>query len=43
MSTLKRGKIEPHRALGLAIGLGEILCAAHEVGVIRRDVKPETS
>jgi len=34
-------KIEPHRALNLAIDLGGILCAAHEAGVIHRDVKPD--
>jgi serine/threonine-protein kinase len=38
--TLKHGKIEPQRALNLAIELAEILHAAHEVGVVHRDVKP---
>ncbi len=33
-ATLKHGKIEPHRALNLAIDLAEILHAAHEVGVV---------
>ncbi len=33
--------IEPHRALNLAIDLADILCAAHRVGVIHRDVKPD--
>jgi serine/threonine protein kinase len=40
-ATLKHGKIEPQRALGLAIDLAEILHAAHEVGVVHRDVKPD--
>ena len=35
------GKIEPLRALDLAIDLAGILCAAHQVGVIHRDVKPD--
>ena len=40
-ATLKKGKIEPERALGLAIDLAEILHAAHEVGVVHRDIKPD--
>ena len=40
-AALKDGRMEPARALGLAIELGKILCAAHEVGVIHRDVKPD--
>jgi serine/threonine-protein kinase len=40
-ATLKLGKIEPQPALGLAIDLAEILHAAHEVGVVHRDVKPD--
>ncbi len=40
-ATLKQGKIEPVRALGLAIDLAEILRAAHQVGVVHRDVKPD--
>ena len=40
-AALKDGRMEPARALGLAIELGKILCAVHEVGVIHRDVKPE--
>jgi len=38
--TLRQGKIEPRRALALALDLAEILHAAHEVGVVHRDVKP---
>jgi serine/threonine protein kinase len=34
-------KIEPPRALSVAIDLAGILCAAHDVGVIHRDVKPD--
>ncbi len=33
--------IEPLRALDLAIALGKILCVAHDVGIIHRDVKPD--
>lgn len=40
-ATLKHGKIEPHRALSLAIDLCDILGAAHNAGVIHRDVKPD--
>ena len=40
-AALKDGRMEPARALSLAIELGKILCAAHEVGVIHRDVKPD--
>jgi len=38
--TLKHGKIEAERALTLAIDLAQILHAAHEIGVVHRDVKP---
>jgi serine/threonine protein kinase len=40
-AVLRQGKVEPLRALGLAIDLAGILHAAHEVGVIHRDVKPD--
>ena len=38
---LRRGPIEPLRALALAIDLARVLTAVHEVGVIHRDVKPD--
>ena len=37
----EEGKIEPLRALTLAIDLAGILAAAHEVGIVHRDVKPD--
>ena len=37
---LDRDTLGPARALDLAIKLGKILAAAHEAGVIHRDVKP---
>ncbi len=37
----EEGKIEPLRALTLAIDLAGILVAAHEVGIVHRDVKPD--
>lgn len=40
-AVLRQGKLDPHRALSVAIDLARILHAAHEVGVIHRDVKPE--
>ncbi len=40
-AVLRQGKIEPLRALGLAIDLAGILHAAHDSGVIHRDVKPD--
>jgi len=40
-AVLRQGKVEPLRALGLAIDLAGILHAAHGVGVIHRDVKPD--
>lgn len=39
-SIFDRDRLDPARALNLAIQLGEILAAAHEVGIIHRDVKP---
>jgi len=40
-AVLRQGKLDPRRALGVAIDLAQILHAAHEVGVIHRDVKPD--
>jgi len=37
---LDRDRLAPARALKLAIELGRVLAAAHEAGVIHRDVKP---
>lgn len=37
---LARARLAPLQALDLAIELGTILAAAHEVGVVHRDVKP---
>jgi len=37
---LARDRLTPARALKLAIELGHILAAAHEAGIIHRDVKP---
>ncbi|HEY0133504.1 MAG TPA: serine/threonine-protein kinase [Nannocystis sp.] len=39
-SIFDRDRLDPVRALDLAIQLGKILAAAHEAGVIHRDVKP---
>jgi len=38
--TLRQGRLDPLRALALALDLAGILHAAHEVGVVHRDVKP---
>jgi eukaryotic-like serine/threonine-protein kinase len=40
-AVLRQGKLEAVRALSLAIELAGVLHAAHEVGVIHRDVKPD--
>ena len=39
-AVLDRGRLSPAQALDVAIDLGKILAAAHEAGVIHRDVKP---
>ncbi|HEX9801613.1 MAG TPA: protein kinase [Thermoanaerobaculia bacterium] len=38
---LRRGTLEPARALELAAGVAHGLAAAHERGVVHRDLKPE--
>ncbi len=40
-SALKRGALEPARALHIARGIVAGMCAAHAQGVVHRDLKPE--
>lgn len=36
----QRGKLTPHEALSLAIEILEIISAAHDFGIVHRDIKP---
>jgi serine/threonine-protein kinase len=38
---LKRGPMDPTRAVRLTIEIAEALCAAHDAQIIHRDLKPE--
>ncbi len=38
---LARGPLAPREVLDVAIGIAEALVAAHEAGIVHRDVKPE--
>jgi eukaryotic-like serine/threonine-protein kinase len=38
---LRRGPLEPRQALGMAADLASALAAAHQRGIIHRDVKPQ--
>jgi serine/threonine protein kinase/tetratricopeptide (TPR) repeat protein len=40
-TVLARGKLDPRKALNIAVQVGSALAAAHKSGVLHRDIKPE--
>src|SRR5207253_971959 len=40
---IERGPLDPRRAVAIAIDIARAVCAAHEVGVVHRDLEPENA